>query len=279
MDDCPIRIILLSGTPGTGKTSVAKLCRENFGWKILNLGEYIIENKLFDGRPDGINDTYDIDDLKAPLYCFTEVLKFISEQIKNINKNRDNKTKKLRILLIDSHYADIIIDGMNIFFSKKTAKSNIFETVSSEQLENICFEKLMTKEIFLGIILRCEPTILEKRLSERGYPENKALENIQAEIMGNCTADMLEVLGIDQIYEIDTSEFDIVEIPEIIHSILYNKKDFRNIFRAGKINWLERFIDNPEYQKYFDKDLGMVREYSDLEDFMGDKKDGGNKRT
>ena len=62
-------------------------------------------------------------------------------------------------------------------------------------------------QIQAAIILRCQPEILSQRLAERQYSPAKINENVQAEIVGDCTSYMLEkgrLMETHCIFEINT---------------------------------------------------------------------------
>lgn len=56
---CAIVIISLTGTPGTGKTTVGKLLQQK-GMKIIELGDLVKEKRLYDSF-DSERDSYDVD--------------------------------------------------------------------------------------------------------------------------------------------------------------------------------------------------------------------------
>lgn len=47
--------VLVTGTPGTGKTTTASLIAERTGLKHVNVGELIKQNKCYDGRDEDLN--------------------------------------------------------------------------------------------------------------------------------------------------------------------------------------------------------------------------------
>jgi len=47
--------VLLTGTPGTGKTTTASLIAERTGMKHVNVGELIKEHKCYDGRDEDLD--------------------------------------------------------------------------------------------------------------------------------------------------------------------------------------------------------------------------------
>jgi len=83
-------------------------------------------------------------------------------------------------------------------------------------------------------ILRCDPTVLRRRLLGRKWPKRKIEENVQAELLDAIT---VEAAGKKNVYEIDTTHKTARQtaatIARILGSVAYGKK-----FRPGKISWL-----------------------------------------
>lgn len=82
-------IILLSGTPGTGKTTVAKYLNQQYGYRIVSLGEEVIKHRLY-SEEDTSRDTKIVDEHKFHT--------FFSNLIENIKDN----------VILEGHYADLI---------------------------------------------------------------------------------------------------------------------------------------------------------------------------
>jgi adenylate kinase len=83
------KAILISGTPGTGKTTLSNKIEEKLGFKIINIGDYAVENNLI----------YDKDDKRNTLIPDkTKLLKKLALVINNANKP----------LILEGHYVDII---------------------------------------------------------------------------------------------------------------------------------------------------------------------------
>ena len=55
--------ILVTGTPGVGKTATASLIAETLGFKHVNVGDLIKQHKCYDGRDDAL-DTHILDEDK-----------------------------------------------------------------------------------------------------------------------------------------------------------------------------------------------------------------------
>ena len=85
------------------------------------------------------------------------------------------------------------------------------------------------------VVLRCHPVTLTERLRNRQWPLKKTLENIQAEILGECTYQGLAHHNRSKIFEIDTTNSTIEQVVLIIKKILAGKG---NEYTVGKISWL-----------------------------------------
>jgi adenylate kinase len=87
----------------------------------------------------------------------------------------------------------------------------------------------------LIVILRCNPVVLTQRLFQRGWAREKILENIQAEILGECTAQALTRHNLSKVFEIDTTNLLLEETVEAIEAIIAGKG---KQFAVGQISWL-----------------------------------------
>lgn len=251
---CPY-IILLSGTPGTGKTSISNLLSKKFGWEVFSFGNFIAENHLY-LREDKYRNTKIIDMETCSIKGFIEVLNIWIRKMNSLKGSEAEETHNIPIV-VDSHYADIIIDGLIEF--KTNPKKFLLDLNSIQSINDLnpCLLKVLKYENIVGIVLRCEPLELEKRLIERKYSQQKIFENIQAEILGDCTKNMIEVLKEKHVFEIDTSEHNFDQSIEIINSIVKNHEHSKK-YLVGQINWLKLMSKNDKYDKFFRGDLGAI---------------------
>ena len=74
------------------------------------------------------------------------------------------------------------------------------------------------------IILRCRPEILKERLALRNYSEAKINENLEAEALGVCSAESLEIYE-NNVYELDVSDLDIDEVVSILLDVINGDKE------------------------------------------------------
>ena len=97
-------------------------------------------------------------------------------------------------------------------------------------------DEIPTNLLEIIVILRCHPTQLTDRLKQRQWSHTKILENIQAEILGECTSQSLQRHSFEKIFEIDTTQKSIPEVVDCIELILSSKS---TPFSVGKISWLQ----------------------------------------
>lgn len=104
-----MKTFLISGIPGTGKTTITKKLNEKYGYSFLSLGEVVIKNNLYSGE-DTTRDTKIVDFDKFDAYF----QKFF-------------QTHKGDIIL-EGHYADLIDHpSVNIAIVLR-AHPNVIET-------------------------------------------------------------------------------------------------------------------------------------------------------
>lgn len=164
-------IIAVTGTPGTGKTEIAKELARLYGYKYLDMNKFAEEKKLIVG----------------------------------LDKERGSKivdTKGLRELFIPDNY---VVDG------------HLSHYVQADVI----------------VVLRTRPDFLEKRLLQRGWPPEKAGENMEAEILGVCSSEALNT-G-ERVLEFDTSECTPREAAKTIKDLVDNNKE------TDDIDWLEDY--------------------------------------
>lgn len=190
------QVILISGSPGTGKTTIANKLSKLLPAELIDINKEAIENQFLKKDPNRDTNITDIKKLK----------KHLIKKIENSNA---------LYVIIEGHYADII---PNKYVSK-------------------------------AIILRTHPEILKKRLEQRKYSVKKISENLQAEILGDCTYHAIESYGTDKVYELDNSELSIEQTIEILISLI---KANKIEFFENKIDWLGTLEKNGKLSEYFD---------------------------
>ncbi|GBC71799.1 hypothetical protein HRbin02_01587 [Candidatus Calditenuaceae archaeon HR02] len=82
------------------------------------------------------------------------------------------------------------------------------------------------------IVLRRSPLRLLEELRLRGYPEEKVLENVEAELLGVVYVDALRKVGEGRVFQIDTTERGAMESVELAHRIL------RGEWSGDEVDWV-----------------------------------------
>ncbi len=90
------------------------------------------------------------------------------------------------------------------------------------------------------IVLRADPSIIEKRLRARGYSEKKVKENAEAEAIDVITIESLE-RG-KAVYEVDTSGMSIREVADQVEEIMKGGEDKRK-YAPGKIDFSSYILE------------------------------------
>ncbi len=142
---------------------------------------------------------------------FKKLIPYIENLINKI------KSEKLEVLIIEGHFADII-------------PNNLIDIV---------------------IILRCHPDVLNNRLKRRAYSKEKIHENLQAEILGNCSNFIFEKKLICPIYEIDTSNMNLSDLTNLILNIIEKKEPIEK-YKLGNIDWLNELFNKNRLDEFFD---------------------------
>ncbi len=86
------------------------------------------------------------------------------------------------------------------------------------------------------VVLRCHPKILTERLKERQWTHAKILENVQAEILGECTSQALLRHPSEKIFEINVSQHTEEEVADFIEKVFSGQS---TEFVPGRISWLQ----------------------------------------
>jgi len=154
-------VIAICGTPGTGKSELAKLFGKN-GFCVIHLSRFVIENMLYQGY-----------DKRRGAYIIDE----------------ERLVGKLKDIL--SKYKDVVIEGVGA-------------------------EAIPSKLVDICIVLTCEPFMLERRLTERGFPYEKIQENLEAERFGIILGEAISNYGRSKVMVFDTTYTSIEELYRVV---------------------------------------------------------------
>lgn len=150
-----MKVIAITGTPGTGKTTLAKKMAMKTGCKYVDVTKLVKENKLYDSY-DRKKKAYDVDEKKLNKFLIKMILSEIANtpERQSLSGRRKCKTFscETKCLLIDSHMSHY----------------------------------LPSRYVDLCIVTKTDLKKLKKRLEKRGYSSAKVRENMDAEIFDVC---------------------------------------------------------------------------------------------
>ena len=149
-----MKAIIVSGTPGTGKTTLSKKLAKRLNYYYFDVNRFISECKLYESY-DRKRRTKIVDVAKLNKDLIREIntiKKSINERPNKKIPIKYKKSKKINGIVIDSH--------LSHYLPKRYA--------------DLC------------IITKCDIKELNKRLKKKGYSKNKIQENLQAEIFDIC---------------------------------------------------------------------------------------------
>jgi len=126
----------------------------------------------------------------------------------------------------DKGYKIIDVDALNDLLLKIISEHD--NLIVEGHLSHLCSgaDKL--------IVLRCRPEILKERLALRNYSLSKINENLEAEAMGVCSAESLDIYD-NNVYELDVSDLAIGEAVSILMDVINGQKDLS----FGEIDFMD----------------------------------------
>ncbi|MCQ1535212.1 AAA family ATPase [Methanosarcina sp. KYL-1] len=200
-------LIGLTGTPGTGKTSVSRLLEKHRGWKVIYLNDLIKQEHLYSEVDE------ERDAVVADMELIRERLSGIlegengqdtgKETGEEAGKETGNGNEKENITIIESHLAHYITD--------------------------------------IVIVLRAYPPELQKRLEKRGYSEEKVNENAEAEAIDVILAEAFE--WCEKVFEVNTTGRAVEEtagdVEKIIDHLLSGREDELQEYSPGSLDWID----------------------------------------
>ncbi|MFB6283895.1 MAG: adenylate kinase family protein [Halobacteria archaeon] len=163
--------VVLTGTPGTGKSTVAPDMADELDLTPIEVGEYA-RNHGYVTRYDQERDTREID-----------------------------------------------LDGLSKDLKEKEDVLFVGHTAQYLEADH-------------AVVLRCAPPELRKRLSDRGYGEEKVEENVDSEVLDVVTAETMNLQN--RVYEIDTTDLSPEDVVEEACDAASNCLE-----RTGTVDWSE----------------------------------------
>ncbi len=204
----------LTGTPGTGKTSVSRILTSR-GYNVIHINDLIKEEGLYvdvDKDRDCLVADMDrvferVDELSACMEGNVPVER-PAESVSLTEGDQYKASGVSDIIILDSHMAHHIADVV--------------------------------------IVLRTAPDELRKRLSARAYCEGKIQENVEAECLDVILVEAVQ--WCKQVFEINTTGRDATDVAGDVEEILISLKDRGDggisdddplcvKYRPGKYDW------------------------------------------
>ena len=173
------------------------------------------------GTP-GIGKTSVANILKEKGYDVVDITKIASENdfFVGVDERRDSKIVDVDVLnkYVEENYKDadiVFVDGH---------LSHLLR----------CVDKV--------IVLRCHPDALRKRLSKKGWSEEKIKENLEAEILDVILCEAVEAHSEKDIFELNTTGNTVDSVASQVMEII--KEGFKNMkkYNIGDIDWSEEIL-------------------------------------
>jgi len=175
------RAIIVTGTPGTGKTTFAKKLADEIGADYIPLTQSVSKHKLY-----------------------TSLDRERGSKVVSLARVRGRLRRLLsqttHPIVIDTHIPDGIITN---------------------------------NSVRLVFVLRCNPRILENRLSRKKWKPTKVRENVLAEMLDACLVDALKCYGWRRLVQLDTSHMSVNKCVATANRILRH-----GVRRRVKIDWI-----------------------------------------
>lgn len=102
-------------------------------------------------------------------------------------------------------------------------------------------EVIIRRDLGVALVLRCEPSVLKRRLVHRGYPEGKVLQNVEAELIGEVYSEARRRFGPTKVWDFDTSNTSPGEASEELAAIVEGKAS-----RMPAIDWVPHYDAAPK---------------------------------
>ena len=165
-----MKTIIISGTPGTGKTTLSKELAKKLNFYYLDVNRIIKKYNISEGY-DGKRKTIIVDVKKLD--------KALAKEINNYKKLAKSTIKKIPLTKKFNKNISNKIQKNNIIIKNKKIKKGII-------IDSHLSHYLPKKYVDLCIVTKCDLKILKNRLKKKKYSEDKIRENLDAEIFDIC---------------------------------------------------------------------------------------------
>lgn len=152
-------IVTMTGTPGTGKTYIAKKIAEKLkNFEYIDLNAIIKKDKLYDSY-DRKAKTFDVD---------IKNIKFLNKVYEDFKSTKTKNSKNTPTKYIMKHASMAQLISM---LRKDKSRSLIIDSHMSHALDSD-----------LCIVVRADTKKISQRLKKRRYSQSKIMENVESEI-------------------------------------------------------------------------------------------------
>ncbi len=166
-------LIGLTGTPGTGKTSVSRLLENKRSWKVIHLNDLIKEKHLYT----------EIDEKRDAVIADMEPIREYLQETIDRNELKEEHGRENEVVIIESHLAHYIADIVIVLRAyplelemrlntRGYSEEKIKENVEAEALDVILIEAFeWCKKVF-------EVNTTGKSIEEVGQDIEKIIDNM-----------------------------------------------------------------------------------------------------
>lgn len=178
-----MKTIIITGTPGTGKTTLAKNLAKRLDYYYVDVNKFISKNKLSEGydkkRKTKIVDAKKLNKKLIQTIIFFKKYKLIERALMSMAGSARTLTKlKIKKIILNKK------SNKNSFKNIKKCNGIIIDSHLSHYLPK--------KYADFCIVTKCDIKILNKRLKSKKFSKDKIQENLQAEIFDMCYNEALE---------------------------------------------------------------------------------------
>jgi len=170
----------------------------------------------------------------APASGKTTIAKMLSETLNCRYINAGELARERGFLLgEDQVRGSLILDEGPI----REEISSLLKESECLIVETISPGAVPREEVVAVVAVRCRPSILIKRLRERGYPSDKVRENLEYEAIDGPLYDGMEITNEDRIIEVDGCEGNLHDELGKIARFLAGER-----FKLGTFDWSRDFM-------------------------------------
>ena len=171
-----MKVVIVSGTPGTGKTTLSRKLTKRLKFRYIDVNKIISEYNLSEG--------YDRK-RKTRIVNVNKLNKVLIKEINILTKNyiiknsRIFNPEKYKLFFDNGKYNE------KLPIKNKKFKKNI-KKYKGIIIDSHLSHYLPRKYVDFCIVTKCDIKELNKRLKKKKYDKNKIQENLQAEIFDIC---------------------------------------------------------------------------------------------